>query len=437
MTIRWQVGLLQNLLVDDMPDRPEVHPDFAMDDVLDPVSGQPNVVQPSAPKQGTGWSRYEKPPRQYMNWLHRTTAQWIRWLEGKADQIVSATSAPTPDTLMERDEDGRAQVTDPVEDQDIATLGYVRSAMRRTFTGATPFGGSLAPADPDPTTVCKFASFGPQFIAFYDSSNDFMQYKRLADGQWFDLGNAIFMASYTPIRSLMGMNPEATVNSARMAALVTMSGDIALAMFSYANPNWTLTGSTLALPSVSENATAFALSPDTVAVLDPTGGTIQAYTFDGSVWSPTGAAGGLFPEIGGVTWHGAALRENQAVLHARPASETVPGYSVWEFDGAVWTQTGPMLASGLGSNNLRLVPLSESDFVVLLETSTHLMQGFRVAAGTVERAGYPRFQPGGVTNLTDAQAINGTTLLSYYAYDDAARLFSVEYSVLSDPYRPA
>src|SRR5690606_2815292 len=121
-----------------------------------------------------------------------------------------------PDTLMQRDENGRAQVADPVEAQDIATLGSVRTAMRRTFTSAAHFGDGLAPLTPGPTTVCKFAAFDSQFVAFYDSSNDALQYKRLADGLWSDLGNAFTLFAYTPIRSLVAMNPAATINSARV-----------------------------------------------------------------------------------------------------------------------------------------------------------------------------------------------------------------------------
>ena len=63
----------------------EGYPDFAMTDVNDPSSGQPNVVSPSAGKKDVGWVYNEKPPRQYVNWLARVTSKWIRYLDGWAD----------------------------------------------------------------------------------------------------------------------------------------------------------------------------------------------------------------------------------------------------------------------------------------------------------------------------------------------------------------
>jgi hypothetical protein len=68
----------------DESDNP-LFPDFAVNtdgtdhDVVDPVSNEHNVIEPDAVKKLTGWNYTEKPPRNWMNWLHRLTAQWTRW----------------------------------------------------------------------------------------------------------------------------------------------------------------------------------------------------------------------------------------------------------------------------------------------------------------------------------------------------------------------
>lgn len=69
--------------------KPSVFPDFAMTDVIDPTSGQPNVVEPSDTKKNVGWVYNEKPPRQYFNWLARTTSLWIHYLSDAIDVVFT------------------------------------------------------------------------------------------------------------------------------------------------------------------------------------------------------------------------------------------------------------------------------------------------------------------------------------------------------------
>jgi len=49
-------------------------------DVVNPTSGQNNVVEPSEAKKDLGWDFKEFPPRNWMNWLHRLTGQWLGFL---------------------------------------------------------------------------------------------------------------------------------------------------------------------------------------------------------------------------------------------------------------------------------------------------------------------------------------------------------------------
>jgi hypothetical protein len=65
-------------------------PDFAMSDVTDPSSGQPNVVEPSAGKKAGGFIYNEKPPRQYLNWMQRLNALWIRYFDDSITNVFSS-----------------------------------------------------------------------------------------------------------------------------------------------------------------------------------------------------------------------------------------------------------------------------------------------------------------------------------------------------------
>lgn len=61
--------------------RPTIYPQWATDDIVDPSSGQNNVVTPPTEKQTDGWDLKEFPPRQWFNWLGRYTYLWIKWLD--------------------------------------------------------------------------------------------------------------------------------------------------------------------------------------------------------------------------------------------------------------------------------------------------------------------------------------------------------------------
>lgn len=53
--------------------------------------GDPSfIIEPSAGKKSTGWQSGEKPPFQYMNWIHFQNNEWIDYLENKAE-----TNSPT------------------------------------------------------------------------------------------------------------------------------------------------------------------------------------------------------------------------------------------------------------------------------------------------------------------------------------------------------
>lgn len=72
-----------------MADKPVVYPEWASDDVQDPVSGQYNVVEPILERKKIGWVFLEKPNRQWWNWLHRVVYDWIVWLDQQESLVVT------------------------------------------------------------------------------------------------------------------------------------------------------------------------------------------------------------------------------------------------------------------------------------------------------------------------------------------------------------
>jgi hypothetical protein len=72
------------------------YPNFATADSTDPVSGEANVQAPSSEVQVSGWRRLERPPRYWLNWLHRLYNQWVQWFdqEIEAFRIAIVTTIP-------------------------------------------------------------------------------------------------------------------------------------------------------------------------------------------------------------------------------------------------------------------------------------------------------------------------------------------------------
>lgn len=81
--------------------KPTFIPEWARNDTTDPVLGTANVVEPSEAKKDSGWDPYEKPPRNWMNWLQRGAHLWIDYFNQfftathqlKVDEIIEETSA--------------------------------------------------------------------------------------------------------------------------------------------------------------------------------------------------------------------------------------------------------------------------------------------------------------------------------------------------------
>jgi hypothetical protein len=63
----------------------DLFPKFAANDYVDPVSKQNNVVEPPDAVKTQGWPYRAKGVRQWFNWLHRLTYQWLVYAIEKLD----------------------------------------------------------------------------------------------------------------------------------------------------------------------------------------------------------------------------------------------------------------------------------------------------------------------------------------------------------------
>jgi hypothetical protein len=79
-----------------MTDRPEKYPYWAMSDIVDDVSKQNNVTEPPEIKKQSGWAYRDKGARNWFNWLGRTTANWIEYLDTNTNKIQNFTVATLP-----------------------------------------------------------------------------------------------------------------------------------------------------------------------------------------------------------------------------------------------------------------------------------------------------------------------------------------------------
>lgn len=130
-----------------MASRPDKFPEWATSDIVDPSSGQNNVIEPTSGKKTTGWLRNEIPPRQFFNWLARKTNQWLEYLDDQRSIL---------DTRMTNYENNystlQSQITS--NDSDISSLQSTVS-----------------------TNVSDISNINSQLILANDSNQGFVSYK--------------------------------------------------------------------------------------------------------------------------------------------------------------------------------------------------------------------------------------------------------------------
>ncbi len=71
-----------------MADKPETLPEWASVPAPDGPGGQSNVVEPPTAKKRSGWSYLEFPVRNWFNWLHNTTYQWLAYFDAERQRTI-------------------------------------------------------------------------------------------------------------------------------------------------------------------------------------------------------------------------------------------------------------------------------------------------------------------------------------------------------------
>ena len=79
-----------------MTTRPDQFPDFALLDRQDPILNAPNVVTPDAAHVNYGWAYSEPAQMNWMNWIHRYSGLWIRYLDERLNKPESYGVATAP-----------------------------------------------------------------------------------------------------------------------------------------------------------------------------------------------------------------------------------------------------------------------------------------------------------------------------------------------------
>lgn len=71
--------------------KPTQIPDFCTNPaIVDPQSGQNNVVEPDVANKPEGWKFQQLPPRGWMNWLHNLYYLWLKFIDEELEpQVVS------------------------------------------------------------------------------------------------------------------------------------------------------------------------------------------------------------------------------------------------------------------------------------------------------------------------------------------------------------
>jgi hypothetical protein len=89
--------------------QPTKKPDFATDDLNNGAGGAANVQEPSTGKKQSGWDFGEKPQREFFNWIHRITNNWIYYLDERVTTLLTLLDSSKTKTAADADNYFRSQ----------------------------------------------------------------------------------------------------------------------------------------------------------------------------------------------------------------------------------------------------------------------------------------------------------------------------------------
>jgi hypothetical protein len=69
--------------------KPTQYPEWATTDVIDPIEGTPNVLEPPKAKKEVGWIPGEQAPNNFMNWIHRLTNDWVKYFDSVVPETLT------------------------------------------------------------------------------------------------------------------------------------------------------------------------------------------------------------------------------------------------------------------------------------------------------------------------------------------------------------
>ncbi len=121
-------------------------PNWATEDVIDPVTGRINVQEPPSSKVEQGLARGDFIPRQWFNWLFRSCGAWITWLYSENADRIEAIAAETV-AREEYDSILSNRITAEEEERagSISLLnGYINDEAATRAAADTTLGNNLA-----------------------------------------------------------------------------------------------------------------------------------------------------------------------------------------------------------------------------------------------------------------------------------------------------
>ncbi len=75
---------------------PSAYPDWAMLDLVDPISGSNNCIEPPPEKKQYGTSYAGVLERNFLNWMFRTISSWIKFLDTRLHTPQSFAKSTKP-----------------------------------------------------------------------------------------------------------------------------------------------------------------------------------------------------------------------------------------------------------------------------------------------------------------------------------------------------
>jgi hypothetical protein len=75
---------------------PDKYPDWAMTNIVDPISGSNNCIEPPEEKKQAGAVYAGVLERNFLNWMFRTISLWIRFLNGALHTPTDFLNAAKP-----------------------------------------------------------------------------------------------------------------------------------------------------------------------------------------------------------------------------------------------------------------------------------------------------------------------------------------------------